>query len=64
MESVDEVLHSIAVHVYQGDHGAFLSTFADAYLLADTENEKILRPVWKQLIDKYLRRMPMLEAEV
>ncbi|GAH92987.1 unnamed protein product, partial [marine sediment metagenome] len=27
---------------------------ADAYLLADSENEQVLRPAWMQLIDKYL----------
>lgn len=63
MESVDEVLRSIAVRVYHGDHGGFLRTFADAYLLADKENKKILRPAWMQIIDKYLRRTPALEAE-
>lgn len=70
MESVGEVLRSIAVKVYRGGQGAFLSSFADAYLLADSENEKILRPAWMQLIDKYLldmkvRPVPMhpLESE-
>ena len=54
MESVNDVLRGIAIRVYHGDHGAFLRTFADSYLLADSENEQVLRPAWMQLIDKYL----------
>ena len=54
MESVNDVLRGIALRVYHGDHGGFMRTFADSYLLADSENEKILRPAWMQLIDKYL----------
>jgi len=54
MESVNDVLRGIALRVYHGDHGSFMRTFADAYLLADSENEKFLRPAWMQLIDKYL----------
>ena len=54
MESVNEVLRGIALRVYHGDHGGFMRTFADAYLLADSENEQVLRPAWMQLIDKYL----------
>ncbi|GAH74430.1 unnamed protein product, partial [marine sediment metagenome] len=54
MESVNDVLRGIALRVYHGDHGGFMRTFADAYLLSDSENEKILRLAWMQLIDKYL----------
>ena len=46
-------MHAIAVHVVNSQHGDFLRTFADAYLRADQENEKILRPAWLALVDKY-----------
>ncbi|MCK4698462.1 MAG: hypothetical protein KAT53_09210 [Dehalococcoidia bacterium] len=49
----EEVLHTVALRVYNGDYGLFLKTFADAYLHADSENEKILYPAWRQLIEKY-----------
>jgi len=42
------------LHVYHGEHGSFLRTFADAFLLADEANRELLRPVWKKLIEKYL----------
>lgn len=54
MESVNDVLRGIAFRVYHGDHGGFLSTFADAYLLADEENREIIKPVWEKLVKKYL----------
>jgi hypothetical protein len=41
------------VHVVHSQHGSFLLAFADAYLRADPENERILRPAWLVLIDKY-----------
>ena len=47
------MLHTVALRVYNGDYGSFLKTFADAYLLADMGNQKILHPAWKKLIDKY-----------
>ena len=47
------ILREIAVNVVHSDHGDFLKTFADAYLRADQENEKILRPAWLVLINKY-----------
>ncbi len=49
----EEVLHTTALLVYNGDYGSFLKAFADAYLLADKKNRKILHPAWKELIDKY-----------
>ena len=54
MESANDVLRGIALNVYHGKHGAFLRTFADAYILSDKEDREILKPVWKQLVDKYL----------
>ena len=53
MISTEDILLKIAVNVVHSDHGSFLRTFADAYLKADQENEKILRPAWLVLIDKY-----------
>ncbi len=47
------VLHTVAVRVYNGDFGSFLKTFAGPYLHADSENQKILHPAWKQFIEKY-----------
>ncbi len=49
----EKVLHTTALLVYNGDYGSFLKAFADAYLLADKKNRKILHPAWKELIDKY-----------
>ncbi len=49
----EKVLHTLALRVYNGDYGSFLKTFADAYLLADMRNRKILRPAWKKFIEKY-----------
>ncbi len=49
----EKVLNTIALRVYNGDHGSFLKAFADAYLLADMGNRKILHPAWKKLIEKY-----------
>ena len=46
-------MHAIAVRVVNSQHGGFLRTFADAYLRADQENERILRPAWLVLVDKY-----------
>jgi hypothetical protein len=46
-------MHAIAVHVVSYKHGCFLQTFALAYLRADQENERILRPAWLVLVDKY-----------
>ena len=54
MESTKDILRGIAFRVYHGDHGGFLRTFADAYMLADSENELVLRPAWMHFIDKYL----------
>lgn len=47
------MLHTIALRVYNGDYGSFLKAFADAYLLADMGNQRILHPVWKKFIEKY-----------
>jgi hypothetical protein len=49
----EKVLHTTALRVYNGDYGSFLKTFADAYLLADKKNRKILHPAWRQFIEKY-----------
>lgn len=46
-------LREIAVHAVHSNHGDFLKACADAYLRADQENEKILRPAWLMLIEKY-----------
>jgi len=53
MTSTEDILHKIAVNVVHSDHIDFLKHFANAYLGADSENEKILRPAWLVLIDKY-----------
>ncbi|MBA7493289.1 hypothetical protein ES702_03847 [subsurface metagenome] len=34
-------------------HGFFLKTFADAWLVADKVNKRLLGPVWVKLIGKY-----------
>lgn len=54
MESINDVLQNIALHIWNGEHGAFLQSFADAYLLADEKNREILKPVWRVLIEENL----------
>ena len=54
MDPINEVLQGIALHVWNGEHGAFLQSFADAYLLADEKNREILKPVWRVLIEENL----------
>jgi len=49
----EKMLHIVALRVYNGDYGSFLKAFADAYLLADMGNQKILHPAWMKLIEKY-----------
>jgi len=49
----ERALHTTALRVYNGDYGSFLKAFADAYLLADEKNRKILHPAWKEFIEKY-----------
>jgi len=53
VRSTEAILHEIAVNVIHSKHSVFLYAVADAYLRADSENEKILRPAWLVLIDKY-----------
>jgi len=54
VESINDVLQNIALHIWNGEHGAFLQSFADAYLLADEKNREILKPVWRVLIEENL----------
>lgn len=51
----NDILRGIALRVYHGRHGSFLRTYANAYLQADTENEKVMRSNWMHFIDKYLK---------
>ena len=53
MISTEDILREIAVNVVHSNHINFLKNFANAYLGADSENEKILRPTWFLLINKY-----------
>ena len=48
-----ELLDRIAVDVFHSRRGGFLRMFADAWLGADAENKRILRPAWLELIRKY-----------
>lgn len=59
MISTEDMLRQIAVKVVYSDHIDFLKNFANAYLGADTENEKILRDAWMRLIKKY--RLDLLQ---
>lgn len=47
------LLDRIAHRVFYSRHGGFLRKFADAWLHADAENKRILKPAWLILIDKY-----------
>lgn len=48
-----ERLDHIARYVYNSDHGSFLIVLADAWLLADLSNKRILQPAWRAIITKY-----------
>jgi len=54
VEPINELLQDIAVHIWEGEHGAFLQSFAGLYLLADEKKKKLLRPVWRTLIEENL----------
>ncbi len=56
-------LHKIAIHVVNSNHGSFLKVFADAYLRADRDNERILHDVWISLISKYNLDKEFLEEK-
>lgn len=49
---VDE-LSNIALQVYHGNHGSYLTVFADLWLRADKDNKVMLRSVWEETIKKY-----------
>lgn len=48
-------VHEIFRKIASGErkHGSFLTTFAEAMMRADDENEKILLPAALALIEKY-----------
>lgn len=46
-------LDDIAVDVFNGKRGGFLRKFADAWLHADPQNKRIIKPAWAALIRKY-----------
>ncbi len=54
MEPLNDLLQDIALHLLEGEHGAFLQAFAGLYFRANEEKKEILRPVWQELIEKYL----------
>ena len=52
--SIAAILDRIAVRVVNdASQSMFLRRFADAWLLTDAENKRILRPTWLVLIEKY-----------
>ena len=52
--SISDVLDRIAIEVVNDQsQSMFLRRFADAWLLTDAENKRILRPAWLVLIEKY-----------
>ncbi len=56
MDDWDELrrLRGIATSVLDHDRpGSFLTSFLEAYLRADSSNEKLLRPVMYELVKKY-----------
>jgi len=56
VEPLNDLLQDIAVHLLEGEHGAFLQAFAGLYFHANEKNREILKPVWQELIEKYLLR--------
>ena len=46
-------LNAISVHVSDGHHGAFMRALAEAWLLADSANKRILRQAWAAIVVKY-----------
>jgi len=52
--SITDILDRIAVRVVNDrSQSMFLRRFADAWLLTDAENKRLLRPAWLVLIEKY-----------
>jgi len=54
-----ERLNAVAGYVADSNHGDFLKALADAWLLADASNRRILKPAWAAIVAKYT-----LEVEV
>lgn len=54
MEPINDLLQDIALHIWEGEHGAFLQDFAGIYFHANEEQKKILRPAWQTFIEEYL----------
>ena len=48
-----EMLDKIADYVADGSHGHFLQLIAQAWLEADRDTKKLLKPVWSKLILKH-----------
>ena len=46
-------LDKIATNVVNSDHGSFLKAIADAWLLADNSNKRILRSGWAAIVTKH-----------
>jgi len=52
--TITDILNKIAIEVVNDQsQSMFLRRFADAWLLTDAENKRILRPAWLVLIEKY-----------
>jgi len=56
VEPINDLLQDIALHIWEGEHGAFLQSFAGLYFHANEKNREFLRPVWQELIEEYLLR--------
>ncbi len=54
MKPINDLIQDIALHIWTGEHGAFLQDFAGLYFNADEKNREILKPVWQTFIEKYL----------
>jgi len=67
VEPLNDLLQDIAFHLWEGEHGAFLQAFAGLYFHADEKNRELLKPVWQELIEKFLVKKHVVvlkEAEV
>ena len=48
-----EHLNAVASYVADSDHGDFLRDLADAWLLADPSDKRILFSAWAAIVSKY-----------
>ena len=56
MDRNDAILTIIAVEVRDDKHGAFITSMARAWSVADPKNRSFIRTAWGDIIDRYALR--------